>query len=117
VVPVTRSPGCSLRNPDLQKFLLCSGAAYWPGGTGSPGYIYTLGRISGGLKKFSLAGNTLTLAGVAATVGNFTKFGGALPILNHMLYPSYMGPLDVVPASQVQYAAGAFSQNMRLNSP
>ena len=56
----------------------CSGAAYWTGGTGGPGYIYTIGRFNGALKKFSLAGNTLTLAGVAATVGNFTKLGGAV---------------------------------------
>ncbi len=58
--------------------MCCSGALYWSGGTGSPGYIYTLGRVSGVLKKFSLAGNTLTLAGVAANAGNFSTYGGAL---------------------------------------
>ena len=57
--------------------LLCSGAAYWTGGAGGPGYIYTLGSGSGALKKFTLAGNTLTLNGVAAAIGNFTKWGGA----------------------------------------
>ena len=59
----------------------CSGAAYWLGGTGSPGFIYTLGRVTGVLRKFSLAGNTLTLAGVAAAVGNFSTYGGAIPLL------------------------------------
>ena len=58
----------------------CSGATYWTGGTGGPGYIYAIGRFNGALKKFSLAGNTLTLAGVAATVGNFTKLGGAISL-------------------------------------
>ena len=45
---------------------------------GGPGYIYSLGSGSGALKKFTLAGSTLTLNGVAAAVGNFTKWGGAL---------------------------------------
>ena len=58
--------------------LHCSGAAYWAGGSGSPGYVYTLSRVSGVLKKFSLAGNTLTLAAVAGAVGNFTTYGGVL---------------------------------------
>ena len=58
--------------------LRCSGAAYWSGGTGSPGFVYTLGRVTGMLKKFSLAGNTLTLAAVAGAVGNFSTYGGAL---------------------------------------
>ena len=64
--------------PLIRALLLCSGAAYWTGGAGGPGYIYTLGSGSGALKKFTLAGNTLTLNGVEAAVGNFTKWGGAL---------------------------------------
>lgn len=59
------------------SLMLCSGAAYWTGGVGGPGYIYSLGSGSGALKKFTLAGSTLTLNGVAAAVGNFTKWGGA----------------------------------------
>ena len=60
-----------------QSLMLCSGAAYWTGGAGGPGYIYSLGSGLGALKKFTLAGSTLTLNGVAAAVGNFTKWGGA----------------------------------------
>ena len=63
--------------PEAQSLMLCSGAAYWTGGVGGPGYIYSLGSGSGALKKFTLAGSTLTLNGVAAAVGNFTKWGGA----------------------------------------
>ena len=56
---------------DSARGVPCSGGAYWEGGSGGAGSIFTLGRFpQAGLRQYSLAGSKLTY------VNTFNKQGG-----------------------------------------
>ena len=57
----------------------CSGGAYWEGGSGGAGSVYSLGRFpNAGLRQYSLAGAKLTFVNAAdKRQGNFTQRAGA----------------------------------------
>ena len=79
----------------------CSGGAYWEGGSGGAGSVFSLGRFpNAGLRQYSLAGAKLAFVNAAdKRQGNFTQRAGA----HH--------------ACVVLAARGAMSHNMRCRMP
>ena len=62
----------------------CSGGAYWEGGSGAAGSIFSLGRFpNAGLRQYSLAGAKLAFVNAAdKRQGNFTERAGAWCLLH-----------------------------------